>query len=209
MVFIPVSLAILWFQIRTYRAQFFKALLLFQPHWISPARFSGMTNAQVIISCYIQTLRSSKVVLDNGKMKGSILRDGSFTIPDVPAGTYVLSVLAPDHSFDQLRIDVVDLESKPQVRPYVIGTPLNPPSTVLLAYPITLTPKSKPPYFVPRESFNLMTMLSNPMMLMMVAGGAMITQKNMDPEAMEEFKEQHAKMASFQNAVASGDLKTG
>ncbi|KAG6845978.1 hypothetical protein H0H87_011026 [Tephrocybe sp. NHM501043] len=31
----------------------------------------------------------------------------------------------------------------------------------------------------------------------------------MDPEAMEDFKEQHAKVADFQNAVASGDLKSG
>ncbi|KAG5718586.1 UPF0480 like protein [Termitomyces sp. T112] len=162
----------------------------------------------------IHALRPSKVILDNGKLKGSILRDGSFTIPEVPVGTYVLSVVTPDYSFDQLRIDVVDLESEPLVRPYIIGTPLNPPSTVLLTYPIILTPKSKHAYFVPRESFNLVAMLSNPMTLMMVVGGAMMLampylMKNMDPEAMEEFKEQHAKVASFQNAVASGDIKTG
>ncbi|KAG6878413.1 hypothetical protein C0993_007014 [Termitomyces sp. T159_Od127] len=162
----------------------------------------------------IYTLRPSKVILDNGKMKGSILRNGSFTIPEVAIGTYVLSVVTPDHSFDQLRIDVVDMESEPQVRPYVIGTPLNPPSTVLSKYPIILSPKSKYTYFVPRESFNIMGMLSNPMTLMMVVGGAMMLampylMKNMDPEVMEEFKEQHAKMTNFQNAVTSGDIKTG
>ncbi|KAG5644726.1 hypothetical protein DXG03_007855 [Asterophora parasitica] len=31
----------------------------------------------------------------------------------------------------------------------------------------------------------------------------------MDPEAMEEFKEQHAKVAGFQDAMANGDLKSG
>lgn len=31
----------------------------------------------------------------------------------------------------------------------------------------------------------------------------------MDPEAMEEFKEQHAKVSGFQSAMASGDLKSG
>ncbi|KAG6879402.1 hypothetical protein C0992_003019 [Termitomyces sp. T32_za158] len=31
----------------------------------------------------------------------------------------------------------------------------------------------------------------------------------MDPEVMEEFKEQHAKMTNLQNAVTSGDTKTG
>jgi len=34
-------------------------------------------------------------------------------------------------------------------------------------------------------------------------------QKNLDLEAMEELKEQHAKMTNMQNAMASGDLKSG
>ncbi|KAF5377532.1 hypothetical protein D9615_005248 [Tricholomella constricta] len=162
----------------------------------------------------IQTLRPSRVILDNGRMKGSIKFDGTFSIPDVPVGTYLLSVVSPNYSFDQLRIDVVNSESMPEVRPYVVGTPLNPPSVVLLPHPITLTPRQNHAYFVPHESFNLMAMLSNPMMLMMVVGGAMMLampylMKNMDPDAMEEFKEQHAKVAGFQSAMASGDLKSG
>ncbi|KAF8078440.1 hypothetical protein FPV67DRAFT_1465276 [Lyophyllum atratum] len=156
----------------------------------------------------IKTLRPSKVVLDNGRMKGSVQHDGGFSIPDVPVGTYVLSVISPDYAFDQLRIDVLDSISVPEVRPYVAGTPLNPPSTVLLPSPIILTPRQKHAYFVPHESFNLMAMLSNPMMLMMVVGGAMMLampylMKNMDPEAMEEFKEQHAK--SGLSAIMGGD----
>ncbi|KAG5654739.1 hypothetical protein H0H81_003747 [Sphagnurus paluster] len=181
----------------------------------------------------VEALKPSKVILDNGKLKGSIMYDGSFSIPDVPVGTYLLSVISPAHSFDQLRIDVVDSESAPEIRLYAPGTPLNPSSTVLLSYPITLVPRQKHAYFVPHESFNLVAMLSNPMMLMMVVGGAMVfampylmvsyydqyvlqivthgflLQKNMDPEAMEEFKEQHAKVSGFQSAMASGDLKSG
>ncbi|GLB36326.1 putative protein of unknown function (DUF2012) [Lyophyllum shimeji] len=162
----------------------------------------------------IRALRSSKVILDNGRMKGSILHDGSFSIPDVPTGTYLLSVVSPDYSFDQLRVDVVDSVPAPEIRPYVAGTPLNPFSTILLPYPITLTPRQKHAYFAPHESFNLVAMLSNPMMLMMIVGGAMMLampylMKNMDPEAMEEFKEQHAKVSGFQNAIANGDLKSG
>ncbi|KAG6911827.1 hypothetical protein DXG01_000074 [Tephrocybe rancida] len=151
-------------------------------------------------------------------------------VPDVPVGTYVLSVTTPDYTFDhvsalsfvlqqniekerQLRIDVLDSEPTPEVRPYAIGTPLNPPSTILLAYPISLTPRQKHAYFVPHESFNLLAMLSNPMMLMMVVGGAMMLampylMKNMDPEDMEEFKAQHAKVAGLQSAMTSGDLKS-
>lgn len=61
-----------------------------------------------------------------------------------------------------------------EARPYVPGTPLNPPSTVLLSYPVTLAAKEKANYFVPPESFNLTGMLANPMMLLMVFGGALM-----------------------------------
>ncbi|KAJ7102216.1 hypothetical protein B0H15DRAFT_813707 [Mycena belliarum] len=159
----------------------------------------------------IVSLGPTKVILDAGRYKGNLLRDGAFSIPDVPAGTYVLSVVSHDFVFDQLRIDV--LESTFEARPYSVGTPLNPASPVLLPQ-ISLAPRSQHVYFVPIDSFNLLGMLQNPMMLMMVFGGVMVMampylMKNMDPETMKEFKEQQAKMAGMQNAMASGDLKAG
>lgn len=161
----------------------------------------------------IGQLGHSQVSLDNGRMKGSIMRDGTFTIPDVPAGTYVLSVVSPHYSFDQLRIDVLDSETTLEVRPYVAGTPLNAPSTILLSYPITMVPRQKHVYFMPPDSFNLMAMFSNPMMLLMVFGGIMVfampyIMKNLDPEALEEMKGQYAKAGKLQNAVTSGVSKS-
>jgi hypothetical protein len=118
-----------------------------------------------------------------------------------------------------------------EVRPYIPGTPLNPPSTVLLSYPISLAAKEKANYFVPPESFNLAGMLANPMMLLMVFGGALmlampyimvrfppsypmlmltfLTQNNMDPEALEEFKAQQQKIGGMQSALQGGDIKAG
>lgn len=72
----------------------------------------------------------------------------------------------------QLRLDVKNSTS--EVRPYVPGTPLNPPSPVLLPYPVVLIPREKSVYFVPPETFNLIAMMSNPMMLLMVLGGGMM-----------------------------------
>lgn len=113
----------------------------------------------------------------------------------------------------QFRIDVLE-ESDPEVRPYIPATPLNPPSPVLLAYPIELIPKQALSYFVPPESFNLLGMLQSPMTLLMIFGGAMMLampymMKNMDPESLEEFKEQQAKVSKMQSAVANGDLRSG
>ena len=110
--------------------------------------------------------------------------------PDVPDGTYVLSLISHDYFFDQVRFYLYDRalahippffklrldvkNSISEVRPYVPGTPLNPPSSVLLPYPIVLIPREKSVYFVPPETFNLVTMMSNPMMLLMVLGGGMM-----------------------------------
>ncbi|KAJ7130067.1 hypothetical protein C8R43DRAFT_1025666 [Mycena crocata] len=159
----------------------------------------------------IHSLGRARVILDSGKYRGNVLRDGGFTIPDVPVGTYLLSVVSHDYVFDQMRIDV--LESAFEARPYSVGTPLNPASPILLPQ-ISLPARSKHVYFVPVDSFNILGMLQNPMMLMMIFGGVMVMSmpylmKNMDPETMKEFKEQQAKMSSMQSAMASGDLKAG
>ncbi|RPD82632.1 hypothetical protein L226DRAFT_528776 [Lentinus tigrinus ALCF2SS1-7] len=162
----------------------------------------------------IDDLGQTKVVLDNGKHRGGVTRDGTFTIPDVPAGTYVLSVLAHDHVFEQVRVDVLETETLPEVRPYFPGTPLSPPSTVTIPYPIVLSARAKYDYFVPRESFNVLAMFKNPMMMMMLGAGVLVLlmptmMKNMDPEVMEEFKERQAKMSGMQSALQSGDLMGG
>jgi len=157
----------------------------------------------------------SRIVLDNGKFQGGLRRDGSFSIYDVEEGSYILSVVSHDFLFDTLRIDVLsDPKSHPQIRPYVPGTPHNPPSTISLPYPIALTPRHKNIYFVDRESFDLLAMLRNPMILMMVVtGGLMLAMpyimKNMDPELASEVRERQAKFANIQNAVQTGDFRTG
>ncbi|KAI8995555.1 hypothetical protein BD414DRAFT_479876 [Trametes punicea] len=162
----------------------------------------------------LKVLGQAKVILDNGKLRGGVTRDGSFVIPDVPAGTYILSVVAHDHHFDQLRVDVLESDTLPEVRPYFPGTPLSPAAPATLPYPIVLSARGKNDYFVPRESFNVLAMFKNPMMLMMLGAGVLVLlmpmmMKNMDPEALEEFKERHAKMSSIQNSLQSGDLASG
>ena len=110
--------------------------------------------------------------------------------PDVPTGTYVLSVLSHDYSFDQVctpflttsgahnvyqvRIDVSPEEPLPHVQSYTFGTPLLTKSSVSLPYPVVLIPRHKNVYFSPRESFNLLGMFQSPMMMIMVLTGGMM-----------------------------------
>ncbi|KAJ8495881.1 hypothetical protein ONZ51_g1494 [Trametes cubensis] len=162
----------------------------------------------------LQELGQAKVVLDDGKLRGGVTRDGSFVIPDVPAGTYILSVIAHDYQFEPMRIDVFESDSLPEVRPYFPGTPLSPAAPATLPYPIMLSARAKNDYFVPRESFNVLAMFKNPMMMMMLGAGVLVLlmptlMKNMDPEVLEDFKERQAKMANIQSSLQSGDLASG
>jgi len=154
------------------------------------------------------SLGQAKVALDDGTFSSSVTHDGEFIIPDVPDGTYILSLISHDYFFNQLRLDVKNFTA--EVRLYIPGTPLNPPSPVLLPYPIVLIPREKSVYFVPPETFNLFAMMSNPMMLLMVVGGGMMLvmpylMNHLDSDAMEEFKEQ----GRIKGALHSGDSKTG
>ncbi|KAF8973738.1 hypothetical protein BDZ97DRAFT_389478 [Flammula alnicola] len=160
------------------------------------------------------TLGQAKASLDNGVFTGGVVQDGTFTIPGVSDGTHILSIISHDYSFDQLRVDVNNSNSLIEVRPYVAGTPMNPPSSVLLSYPVLVTPREKYVYFAPPESFNLAGMFSNPMMLLMIGGAGMVLAmpyliKNLDPEALEDFKEQQGKLGGIQSAFQSGDFKSG
>ncbi|KAI0001968.1 hypothetical protein BJV77DRAFT_1063328 [Russula vinacea] len=156
-------------------------------------------------------LGHAKVVLDNSIASGSITRNGGFVIANVTAGTYILSVVSHDHVFDKFRVDVpTEPESPPEVRPYTVGTPLNPPSPIKLPYPVKLVPRQRKSYFIPHQSFSIMVMLQNPMMLITVFGGLMMlampyVMKNMDPEVLQEAQQNQARL---QKAL-SGDSKAG
>lgn len=114
--------------------------------------------------------------------------------PDVDEGSYILNVISHDLVFDpvrqhllsvhmqflltfpKLRVDVPPSSQQglPDVRPYVPGTPHNPPSTVTLPYPVVLSARQKAQFFVERQSFNALSMLQNPMMLMMGVTGVLV-----------------------------------
>ncbi|KAH8102590.1 hypothetical protein BXZ70DRAFT_929163 [Cristinia sonorae] len=162
----------------------------------------------------LEDLGQARVVLDDGRLHGGVTADGGFTIPAVPPGAYILSVVAHDHAFDTLRIDVLESDTLPEVRAYMPGTPLSPPSPKTLSYPITLQSKGKYDFYIPRQSFNILGMFQNPMMLMMGFTGIMVLampyiMKTMDSDTLQDFSKRQSRIAEVQNAFSSGDLKTG
>ncbi|KAG8928125.1 hypothetical protein FRC01_006421 [Tulasnella sp. 417] len=63
----------------------------------------------------IKSLKPTRVTLDWGTYSAHVWRDGRFVLRNVEPGSYVLNVLARDHVFDQLRVDIVPKE-KPEAK---------------------------------------------------------------------------------------------
>jgi len=92
-------------------------------------------------------------------------------------------------NFQQLRVDIAD--KIVQVYPYSLGTPFNPPSTVSLPYPVKLVPKEKFDFYTARQSFNLYSLLTNPMVLFAIGGlGLLAVSSFVDVKALQEAAKQ-------------------
>ncbi|KZV92092.1 hypothetical protein EXIGLDRAFT_769281 [Exidia glandulosa HHB12029] len=161
----------------------------------------------------VHDVQDAKVQLDGGLRSALIRRTGEFIIPEVDPGLYILSVDSQHFVFDQFLVDIVMNDTKPLVfvHPYMPGTPLLPKANVTLAHPMTLLARRRNIYFVPRESFNVVGMFNNPMMLLMIGTGVMMfampmIMNSMDPQALADAKQMQAKIFSVQNAATSGDI---
>jgi len=77
-------------------------------------------------------------------------------------------------SYTQLRIDISSTSLLPKIKSHIFGTPLLSPAVVFLPFPITLIPRGKNNYFKPHESFSLLGMFQNPMMVLMLLTGLML-----------------------------------
>jgi len=181
----------------------------------------------------------TQVILDAGRYKAGVRKDGSFIIHDVAPGSYLFQVLARDHVFDQVRVDVLTEEpespSSPitttaptgvfsipsqivEVRPVPPGTHFSPsPPNPHLPYPLVLSAHARKVYFVPHEGFNIVEMFKNPMMLMMVLAAFLIlvlpkAMEGMDPDMVKDMKDTQGRILNMQNQLQSGDytsLATG
>lgn len=189
----------------------YASLLLSLATLVSAVDIKGKIVDNEAMHIDLKSLSATRVVLDDGTYSGWVTRNGNFHIPHVPPGTYILTVLSPQHWFDQLRIDVLPSSDLPEVRPYLPGTPLYSSTAqhITLPYPLHLEPKRKLDFFVPQESFNALALLKSPMVIMMIitagmALGVPYLMKNLDPETLKEINEQHQKIAQVQSSGLSG-----
>ncbi|KAG0199311.1 hypothetical protein BGX28_007382 [Mortierella sp. GBA30] len=119
-----------------------------------------------------------------------ITKDGRFTFPNVPEGSYLLEVQSPQYIYPTIKVIVSDKETRAHL--VSLGADWSNNDNAL-QLPLSLVPRAPTSYFIPREGFKVSHLFANPMMLMMGFSVIMLfvmpkLMANMDPEAMEEMQ---------------------
>ncbi|XP_072546607.1 endoplasmic reticulum membrane protein complex subunit 7-like [Salminus brasiliensis] len=107
---------------------------------------------------------SSVVLVDGEQHVGFIRLDGSFTVNDVPSGSYVVHIASPAYKFEPVRVDIT---SKGKMRARRVNY-IKTSEVVQLPYPLQMRCTGLHSYFIERETWGWSDFLMNPMVLMMV-----------------------------------------
>lgn len=110
------------------------------------------------------SLMNTKILINYGQYTAFPREDGSFEVDNLPSDSYVVEVTHPHYHYDPVRVDIT---SKGKIRARKVNN-LQPSSVQTLDYPLQFRPKSLRNYFMPRETWRIMDLLFNPMVIMMV-----------------------------------------
>ena len=138
---------------------------------------------------------SVKVVGPGETFETTPLRNGQFDIYGVPPGTYQLLVHHPILHFDAIHVEVSydDLKVVAHLMDAVFRK-----GPQRLKVPFGLAPSNVQGFYKKREPFNIMSILMNPMALMMLfMCGMMFIMPKITPELSEEDKKAIAEEGGF------------
>ena len=141
----------------------------------------------------------TRVMIDGGKKVGFIKEDNTFTVYDLPPGSYLVEVVNPDYFYEPLRVDI---SSKGKFRARRVNN-VQHTQVNTVPYPLKMKPLGKNRYFQKREEWKMTDVLMNPMIMMMILPMLLITvlPKMMnDPETKKEMEQMQQNM-NVQNQV--------
>lgn len=130
----------------------------------------------------------TRIHINGGEYIGFIKEDGSFTIHNVPTGSYVVEVVNPDYMYDPVRVEI---NSKGKYRARRVNY-IQTSQVIQVPYPLRMKALTRFRYFQIREQWRLTDFLFNPMVIMMVLPLLliMVLPKMMnDPETKDELKQ--------------------
>eukprot|EP00742_Colponemidia_sp_Colp-10_P003485 GILJ01003712.1.p1 GENE.GILJ01003712.1~~GILJ01003712.1.p1 ORF type:complete len:233 (-),score=41.20 GILJ01003712.1:165-863(-) len=130
-----------------------------------------------------------KIVLNGGQYQTFAKNDGSFSIHNVPSGTYLLEVFHSLYHFEPVRVDI----SKANKIIATLSTLMD-ERGARLQYPLLLLPSRPYEFFEKREEMSIVGLVKNPMVLMVGFSLLMMfalpkMQQNMDPEQLKEMQQ--------------------
>lgn len=149
-------------------------------------------------------VKDIQILVDGGKYKGYLRADGTFTVHNVPPGSYVVEAVTPKFLFEPVRVDI---SAKGNLRARKVNH-LKPSQVALVKYPLELKPAAFAQYFQAREKFSILDMLKSPMVLMMVLPLVilLILPKMMNPNDPELKKEMEQSLSMFNTNQSNFDL---
>lgn len=134
-------------------------------------------------------LQNTRILIDDGAQVGFLRADGTFSIQNLPTGSYILEVSSPRNYYEPVRVDI---NSKGKIRARRLNL-IQPSDITVLRYPLSFESRGQPSYFAKREQFRILDILMSPMVLMMVLPLVLIVILpkliNQDPELQRELQQ--------------------
>ncbi|KAI7834876.1 hypothetical protein BX661DRAFT_175698 [Kickxella alabastrina] len=156
-------------------------------------RVRGSIVANEILSNVSELSTRAHIVVNGGEYKGFIQKDGSFAVDNVKLGDSLLEVASADYVFPKIHVRISlkeDGRASVAARYVQIGSDW-PEEIPVLAYPLRFGAGAKYDFFTVRQGFSIITMFSNPYMMMVGASLVAVfllpkLQAAMDPELLDE-----------------------
>lgn len=110
------------------------------------------------------SLMNTRILVNYGQYVAFPKEDGSFEVDNIPSDSYVVEVSHPKYIYEPARVDIT---SKGRIRARRVNY-FQPSLVQTIDYPLVFRPKSLHNYFLPRETWRIMDLIFNPMVMMMV-----------------------------------------
>jgi hypothetical protein len=151
-------------------------------------------------------LDNTRVLIDDGQYVGFLRADGTFSIPGLQSGSYIVEVSSPRNHYESVRVDI---NNKGKVRARRLNL-LQPSDVTILRYPLSFESKGYPNYFHKREQFRVLDILMSPMVIMMVLPLVLIVLLpkliNQDPELQRELQQTSSMLQPNQNMPSLSEI---
>merc|ERR1712226_860956 len=137
---------------------------------------------------------SAKINVNGDAYHGFFRSDGSFTVTNVPSGSYIVEIVSTKFVFPPVRVDITS-KGKKRARKLDL---ISPNVVEEEYYPLKIKALGPAVYIKQREQFRVQDALMNPMVLMMVIPKLINTD---DPERKQEMQETMQMFNTNQNQL--------